>query len=181
MKKPKKIYLVSDIESDIESDDDPQSSSQSIVQAANKVLDFNVLKKDQEKKLKEFKEKEKKNTLMTAKKISQKYENLKKTKKTYLVNGEDLETIQYDNDPQEDLFKGESVIEAANKVLDFDEFKKQQESAINNFNKNKRKAIEEVKIADIIKVPKKRKQQKDKAALIAAKKISKKYKNIRFR
>ena len=31
MKKPKKIYLVSDIESDIESDDDPQSSSQSIV------------------------------------------------------------------------------------------------------------------------------------------------------
>ena len=31
MKKTKKIYLVSDIESDIESDDDPQSSSQSIV------------------------------------------------------------------------------------------------------------------------------------------------------
>ena len=30
--------------------------------------------------------------------------------------------------------------------------------------------IEELKIADIIKVPKKRKQQKDKAALIAAKK-----------
>ena len=118
---------------------------------------------------------------MTAKKISKKYKNLKKTKKTYLVNEEDLETIQYDDGPQEDLFKGESVLEAANKVLDFDEFKKQQESAINNFNKNKRKAIEEVKIADIIKVPKKRKQQKDKAALIAAKKISKKYKNIRFR
>ena len=118
---------------------------------------------------------------MTAKKISKKYKNLKKTKKTYLVNEEDLETIQYDDELQEDLFKGESIIEAANKVLDFDEFKKQQESAINNFNKNKRKAIEEVKIADIIKVPKKRKQQKDKAALIAAKKISKKYKNIRFR
>ena len=40
---------------------------------------------------------------------------------------------------------------------------------------------EELKIADIIKITKKRKQQKDKAALIAAKKISKKYKNIRFR
>ena len=119
---------------------------------------------------------------MAVKKISQKYKNLKKTKKkTYLVNEEDFETIQYDDEPQEDLFKGESVLEAANKVLDFGEFKKQQESAINNFNKNKRKAIEEVKIADIIKVPKKRKQQKDKAALIAAKKISKKYKNIRFR
>ena len=118
---------------------------------------------------------------MTAKRISQKYKNLKKPKKTYLVNEEDLETIRYGDEPQEDLFKGESVLEAANKVLDFDEFKKQQESAINNFNKNKRKAIEEVKIADIIKVPKKRKQQKDKAALIAAKKILKNYKNIRFR
>ena len=32
----------------------------------------------------------------------------------------------------------------------------------------------------MIKVPKKRKQQKDKAAQIATKKISKKYKNIRF-
>ena len=119
---------------------------------------------------------------MAAKKISQKYKNLKKKKKkTYLVNEEDLGTIQYDDEPQGDLFKGESLLEAANKVLDFDEFKKQQESAINNFNQNKRKAIEEVKTADIIKVPKKRKQQQGKAALIVAKKISKKYKNIRFR
>ena len=133
------------------------------------------------KKAKRLLRKIKKSNLMAAKKISQKYKNLKKTKKTYLVNEEDLETIQYDDEPQEDLFKGESVLEAANKVLDFDEFKKQQESAINNFNKNKRKAIEEVKIADIIKVPKKRKQQKGKPALIAAKKILKKYKNIRFR
>ena len=55
-------------------------------------------------------------------------------------------------------------------MLDFDAFKKEQETAINNFNKNRRKEKEEVKIADIIKVPKKRKRQKDKAALIAAKK-----------
>ena len=53
----KKTYLVSDIESDIESDDNPQISSQSIVEAANKVLDFNELKKDQGRKLKDFKEK----------------------------------------------------------------------------------------------------------------------------
>ena len=86
--------MVSDIESDIESDDDLQISGQSIIEAANKVLDFNALKKDQEKKLKDFKEKSNKSTLMTAKKISQKYKNLKKTKKTYLVNEEDLETIQ---------------------------------------------------------------------------------------
>ena len=74
--------MVSDIESDVESDDDLQISSQSIVEAANKVLDFNALKKDQEKKLKDFKEKLKKSTLMTAKKISQKKQKPeKKTKK----------------------------------------------------------------------------------------------------
>ena len=81
-KNKKKTYLVSDIESDVESDDDLQISGQSIVEAANKVLDFNALKKDQEKKLKDFKEKLKKSTLMTAKKISQKKQKPeKKTKK----------------------------------------------------------------------------------------------------
>ena len=112
---------------------------------------------------------------------------MKKPKKTFSVNEEDLEKIAYDEPEEEDLFRGESIIEAANKVLDFEEFKKQQEDAINNFNenllnKNKRKAIEkEEQLIQIIKVPKKRKQQKDKAAQTAAKKISKKYKNIRFR
>ena len=71
--------MVSDIESDIERDDDPQISSQSIIEAANKVFDFNALKKNQEKKLKDFKKK--KSALMTAKKISQKYKNLRKQKK----------------------------------------------------------------------------------------------------
>ena len=125
-------------------------------------------------------------TKLAAKKISQKYRNLKKPKKTFLVNEEDLKTIAYD-EPEDDLFSEESILEAANKVLDLEEFKKQQEDAINNFNgnllnKNKRKAIEkEEQLIQIIKVPKKRKQQKDKAAQIAAKEISKKYKNIRFR
>ena len=128
----------------------------------------------------------KKSIKIASKKISQKYKNLKKPKKTFLVNEEDLEAIVYD-EPEEDLFRAESILKAANKVLDFEEFKKQQEDAINNFNenllnKNKRKAIEkEEQLIQIIKVPKKRKQQKDKAAQIAAKKISKKYKNIRFR
>ena len=128
----------------------------------------------------------KKSTKIASKKISQKYKNLKKPKKTFLVNEEDLKAIVYD-EPEEDLFRAESILEAANKVLDFEEFKKQQEDVINNFNenllnKNKRKAIEkEEQLIQIIKVPKKRKQQKDKAAQIAAKKISKKYKNIRFR
>ena len=120
---------------------------------------------------------------------------------------------------------GESILAAANKVLDFDEFKKQQAKAINNYNQNllenaetinyandinldnvkdnkdlkitakkisekyrklrKRKAAnQEKKITEIIDrfdlLTKKTKRQVDKAALLASKNISKKYKNIRF-
>ena len=134
--------------------------------------------------------------------------------------------IAYDDEPQEDLFRGESILEAANRVLDFEAFKKQQKEAINNFNEKllknaetinyvddinlddvkdnknlkisakkisdkykklrKRKAEKREKqineIIDEFKLPKKRKKQQiDKAALPAAKNISKKYKNIRFR
>ena len=67
------------------------------------------------------------------------------------------------DDPEEDLFRGESILEAANKVLDFEEFKKQQEDVINNFNenllnKNKRKAIEKEK--DIFNTAKKKEYSK---------------------
>ena len=119
----------------------------------------------------------KKSTIQAAKKISKKYKNLKKPKKTFLVNEEDLETITYD-DPQEDLFKSESILNAANKVLDFNKFKKEQKELINKY--NKRKTFEDLQLAEIIKVPKKRKVQRDKLAQIAAEKIKKKYKNIRF-
>ena len=109
---------------------------------------------------------------------------MKRPKKTYLVDEKNIETIAYAAKPEEDLFKGESILEAANKVLDFEEFKRQQEEAIknfneNNFDKNKRKAKNSEK--DIFNSIKKSIQEKDKAAQIAAKKISKKYKNIRFR
>ena len=63
----------------------------------------------------------KKKTRITAKKILQKYKSMKRPKKMYLVNEEDLNTIDY-NEPQEYLFQGESIIEAANKVLDFEKF-----------------------------------------------------------
>ena len=69
-----------------------------------------------------------KNKTITANKILKKYKNMKKPKKTYLVNEEDLETIDYSN--QEDLFQKESIVNATNKVLDFNEFEKQQEEAI---------------------------------------------------
>ena len=51
---------------------------------------------------------------------------MKRARKTYLVNEEDLEMTDY-NEPQEDLFCGESIVEAANKELDFKAFKKDQE------------------------------------------------------
>ena len=125
MKRPKKTYLVN--EEDIETIDyiEPQEdlfAGESIVNAANKVLDFNQFKKEQEKELK----KSKKSKQIAAKNILKKYKNLKKPKKTYLANEEDLETIDY-TEPQEDLFAGESIVNAANKILDFDEFKREQE------------------------------------------------------
>ena len=90
---------------------------------------------------------------------------MEKPKKTFLVNEEDLETIAYADEPKEDLLKGESMLEAANRVLDFEEFKKQQKDAINNFNenllnKNKRRAIEKKK--DIFNTIKKEYSKKTK-------------------
>ena len=71
----------------------------------------------------------KKSARITAKKILQKYKSMKRPKKTYLANEEDLDSIEY-NEPQEDLFRGESIVEAANKVLDFEKFKKDQANTL---------------------------------------------------
>ena len=84
--------------------------------------------------------------------ITAKYKSMKRPKKTYLVNKEDLETTDY-NEPQEDLFWGESIVEAANKVLDFKAFKKDQTNAL--------------------KEMKKKNSKSKKSAVITAKKISK--------
>ena len=67
----------------------------------------------------------------TAQKILQKYKRMKIPKKTYLVNEEDIETIDY-NELQQDLFEGESVVEAVNKVLDYEAFKRDQEKLLKN-------------------------------------------------
>ena len=149
---------------------------------------------------------------------------MKKLNRTYLVNEQDIDTIDYD-EPQEDLFAGESIINAANKVIDFKQFKKEQEKRLQEYNdqllndaetinyvddinlndvrenknlkmtakkisnkykkiRRKRKAATSVlslhKISETF-VPtgnKRSKKQVDKAALIAAKKISKKYKKL---
>ena len=99
------------------------------------LLDFEQFKKEQERELK----KGKKGKQIAAKNILKKYKNLKKPKKTYLVNEEDIETIDY-NEPQEDLFAGESIINAANKVLDFEQFKKEQERELKKGKKGKQVA-----------------------------------------
>ena len=137
MKRPKKTYLVNEENLETTDYNEPQEDlfwGESIVEAANKVLDFKAFKKGQTNALKEMKKKNsksKKSAVITAKKISQKYKNLKqKTKKTFLVNEEDIETIAYDDEPQEDLFKRESILEAANKVLDFEELKKKRKTPL---------------------------------------------------
>ena len=50
-----------------------------------------------------------------------------------MVNEEDLETINYD-EPKENLLEGESILAAANKVLDFDEFKREKERKLQQYN-----------------------------------------------
>ena len=64
----------------------------------------------------------KKNAKIAAKKIVKKYKLMKRPKKIYLVDEKNLETIDYD-DTQEDLFKGESIINAVHKVFDLKNFK----------------------------------------------------------
>ena len=72
----------------------------------------------------------KKSAKITAKKILQKYKSMKRPKKTYLVNEEGIETIDY-NEPQEDLLQRESIVIAANNALkeDRENAKKSKKSA----------------------------------------------------
>ena len=57
-----------------------------------------------------------------------------KNKKIFLVDEEDLETIDY-NEPEseENLIEKESLLAAANKVFDFGKFKKEQAEVLKNY------------------------------------------------
>ena len=69
---------------------------------------------------------------------------------------------------------GESILAAANKVLDFDEFKKQQAKAINNYNQNLLENAETINYVDHINLD----DVKDNKDLqITSKNISKKFEN----
>ena len=148
MKIPKKSYLID--EKDVETIDynEPQEDlfeSKSIVKAANKVLDYEAFKRDQEKSSKNSSKKSKKSAQITAKIISQKYKN---------------------------LFMGESILAAANKVLDFDDFKKQQAKAMDNYNQNLLENAQTINYVDDINLH----DVKDNKDLkITSKNISKKY------
>ena len=165
-------------EEDIETIDyiEPQENlfaGESITNAANKVLDFNQFKKEQEKELK----KSRKGKQIAAKNILKKSKNLRKLNKTYLVNEKDLERIDY-TEPQEDLFAGESIVNAANKILDFDEFKQEQEIKLQQYNDQLMNDSETIKYVDDINLEDVR---DNKNLKIAAKKISNKYRKLRKR
>ena len=98
----------------------------------------------------------KKPTKITAQKILKKYKRRKIPKKIYLIDEKDVERIDY-NKPQEDLFESESIVKAANKVVDYEAFKRDKEKLLKNSSKKKRK----------------------KSAQITVKKISQKYKNLK--
>ena len=74
------------------------------------------------------------------------------------------------------MFKRESILAAANKVFDFNKFKKQQEDAIKNFNDNLLENTETIIYIDDINLDDAR---DNKNLKISAKKISDKYRKLR--
>ena len=73
---------------------------------------------------------------------------------------------------------GESILAAANKALDFDDFKKQQAKALNNYNQNLLENAETIIYVDDINLD----DVKDNKDLkITSKNISKKYRKLRKR
>ena len=77
---------------------------------------------------------------ITAQKILKKYKRRKIPKKTYLIDEKDVERIDY-NKPQEDLFESESIVKAANKVVDYEAFKRDKEKLLKNSSKKKGKKV----------------------------------------
>ena len=59
----------------------------------------------------------------------------KHPRKTFLVSEDDLETIEYSEEPKEDLFTSKSMLAASNKVFDFDSYKKEQAEALKDVKK----------------------------------------------
>ena len=116
---------------------------------------------------------------ITAKKTLDKYKKMRnaKNKKKFLVNEEELETIDY-NKPthEENLIEEESTLAAANKVFDLQVTAKKISDKYRKL-RNSRAASQKTQTKEELSV---KKRQIDKAAQITAKKILDKYRNIRF-
>ena len=105
-------------------------------------------KKEQEKLFKKCK----KGKEIAAKNVLKKYKNMKKPKKTYLVKWPRDHWLQRTS--RRPFFAGESILNAANKVLNFKQFKKKQETRTRKMldskalekleNKNKQFMIEKI-------------------------------------
>ena len=54
-------------------------------------------------------------------------------KPTFLFDEADLETIDYNDEPNKDIFANESIFAAVDKVFDFDKYKKEQATKIDEF------------------------------------------------
>ena len=78
--------------------------------------------------------------------------------------------------PQKDLFAGESIVNAANKILDFDGFKQEEERKLQQYNDQLMNDSETIKYVDDINLEDVR---ENKNLKIAAKKISDKYRKLR--
>ena len=88
------------------------------------------------------------------------------------MNEENIDKIDY-NEPQEDLFAGESIVNAASKVIDFEQFKREQEKMLQEYNLKDAETInylDDTHLEDV---------RENKNLKMAAKKISDKYKKIR--
>ena len=114
---------------------------------------------------------------ITAEKISKKYRNLKKPKKTYLINEEDLDTEMY-NEPRQDLFKSESVLAAANKVFEFKKFQQNQKQRLEDYKEQQLNDTETINNADDLDLDD---VLAKKSSKIAGKQISDKYRKLRKR
>ena len=114
---------------------------------------------------------------ITTEKISKKYRNLKKSKKTYLVNEEDLDTETYD-ESQQDLFESERVLAAANKVFDFKKFQQNQKQILENYKERHLNDAKTINYADDLNLDD---VVEKKNLKIAAKQISDKYRKLRKR
>ena len=127
-------------------------------------------------------------------------------KPTLLVDEADLETIDYKDEPNEDIFANESILAAAlgryNKLKAENNLDQAETINVDNLNlddvkENKNAIIASKKITDKYKKlsrkrrrrqrpptvafkPSKKRRKSTKSALIAARNISKKYKNLRF-